>query len=948
MEADIQNKFAGGNADMSMESSRMSVPASRVRRHILSRLFYGVLILAGFAGAFLLFQHSLDDSWTMLIVSFYAALGVFFLLCAAFGACHFGGGETDKTAAADMLDNLACAIALTDEKGRFVYGNQAYRRLTGEVLRTPEILLGRDRRAAEDVCRLSEAAAAGNSLNEILHFDRNPFAIRDSSVTQDGENGSGKPQSDNAGAARGYAYSVDVRPFFSGGYRLAMWTITENSEQRSRTDFIRKLQSTVSYFDNAPAGLLSWDADGHVIFFNAGLARLLRRDFSSLAETPSLADLFGAANARSILAWGQNLKNHKPAANAEIPGGEAAAAYLSVHPGDGAKDSAAIYLYADARAYSGNGLCNALALPAGEGSIPAAVHNGVDIAGFGQSVGETENQRQIFRPEEYFIEDYFYHSPIALAVIERDADIMQANPCFNVLFKLDGAVPESKQNLSGFLVSLAEPYRAPLLRAVHSAFEKDTEISPIEAMPAGEDERFIRLYVTPVRARAGNAAAVMISAVEITHQRALEQQIEHSQKMQAVGQLAGGIAHDFNNVLTAIIMSCDLLLGSHRSSDPSHPDIINIKHNADRAASLVRQLLAFSRRQTLRPEVLDITDMLADLRMLIARLAGSAVHLRIEHGQSLWPVKADQAELERVIMNLAANARDAMPRGGDLAIRTQNITEAESRDLPYQGLEPGDYVLIEVADTGGGIPPEIMEKIFDPFFTTKEAGKGTGLGLSMVYGIISQTGGYIFCHSAIGEGTVFSIYLPRYIPSAGEGEFPPFGAEDEQEEADGAVYYHNESYGQDRIEEIKPLGGKAGRELKYKEGSDLSGSANVLLVEDEDAVRMGGVKALKSRGYTVFEANSGVEALRVIEEQRGNIDIVVSDVVMPEMDGPTLLKELRQSYPNIKFIFVSGYAQEAFAKNLPEDADFAFLPKPFSLKQLAAAVKDMLNEKPEI
>jgi len=385
--------------------------------------------------------------------------------------------------------------------------------------------------------------------------------------------------------------------------------------------------------------------------------------------------------------------------------------------------------------------------------------------------------------------------------------------------------------------------------------------------------------------------------------------------MQAVGQLAGGIAHDFNNVLTAIIMASDLLLTNHRPSDPSFPDIMNIKQNANRAASLVRQLLAFSRKQTLRPEVLNLTDVLADLRMLLARLVGNDIKLKIDHGRDLWPVKVDIGQFEQVVVNLAVNARDAMPGGGDLTVRTRNVTADECKSFAYRELAPADYVLVDVEDTGSGIAPDVLKKIFEPFFTTKEVGKGTGLGLSMVYGIIKQTGGFIFCDSEVGKGTVFRIFLPRHIAEvkkqAEPGEAPAIAATVPAKTADTA--------------------------------KDLSGSATVLLVEDEDAVRMGGVRALISRGYTVHEASSGVEALEVFEALGGKVDIVVSDVVMPEMDGPTLLGELRKRQPDIKFVFVSGYAEDAFAKNLPADAHFGFLPKPFSLKQLATIVKDVLE-----
>jgi two-component system cell cycle sensor histidine kinase/response regulator CckA len=376
--------------------------------------------------------------------------------------------------------------------------------------------------------------------------------------------------------------------------------------------------------------------------------------------------------------------------------------------------------------------------------------------------------------------------------------------------------------------------------------------------------------------------------------------------MQAVGQLAGGIAHDFNNVLTAIIGFSDLLLASHRPTDPSFQDIMNIKQNANRAASLVRQLLAFSRRQTLRPEIIQLGDTLTELRMLLSRLLGENVELRVVHGRDLWPIKADQSQLEQVIVNLAVNARDAMPGGGRLTISTRNVGVGEALLFETPGMPDADYVLIEVTDTGTGIPPDIMQKIFEPFFTTKPIGQGTGLGLSTVYGIVKQTGGFIYCVSEEGRGTTFAIFLPRQLESVIEKS-----------------------------------------EVKIEatpQATDLTGSATILLVEDEEAVRAFASRALQSRGYVVHEAGTGTEALAVMAEQAGKIDLVVSDVVMPEMDGPTLLRELRKLRPELQIIFVSGYAEDAFARNLPEGESFHFLPKPFSLKQLATAVKDALGK----
>jgi two-component system cell cycle sensor histidine kinase/response regulator CckA len=294
------------------------------------------------------------------------------------------------------------------------------------------------------------------------------------------------------------------------------------------------------------------------------------------------------------------------------------------------------------------------------------------------------------------------------------------------------------------------------------------------------------------------------------------------------------------------------------------------------------------------------------------------VELDVKHFRDLWPVKVDVSQLEQVIINLAVNARDAMPDGGKLTVRTANVTAAEAGQLAYKGMPAADYVLIEVADTGTGIAPEIMDKIFEPFFSTKEVGKGTGLGLSTVYGIVKQTGGFIYPESEVGRGTTFRIFLPRYVPGAAEAaEVTP------QVESPG-------------------IAGVIGAiDEKAAVAADLTGQGTILLVEDEQGLRALNARGLASRGYHVLEAGNGIEAIEVFNRQSGKVDIVVSDVVMPEMDGPTLLKELRQINPALKFIFVSGYAEDAFGKNKPE-GQYDFLPKPFTLKQLVAAVKDTM------
>jgi two-component system cell cycle sensor histidine kinase/response regulator CckA len=518
-----------------------------------------------------------------------------------------------------------------------------------------------------------------------------------------------------------------------------------------------------------------------------------------------------------------------------------------------------------------------------------------------RSPGESIDEGQ--RAAEVRFARFFNATPIAIATVDRARLVVRSNASFVRLFAAGGGAREGRP----ILEAVAPRDREVLEAALARAGEGRADLPPVEVAIAGDTPRSARVWLSPVDDAENDGEVAILYALDTTEQRQLEQQFAQAQKMQAVGQLAGGIAHDFNNVLQAIIGYSDLLLGNHRPTDPAFQDIMQIKQNANRAASLVRQLLAFSRRQTLRPEVLNLGDTLSDLSLLLKRLLGERVELDLKHGRDLWPVKADVNQFEQVIVNLAVNARDAMPEGGRLTIRTANVAADEAARMNLSGLTPGEYVLIETADTGTGIPPEVMDQIFEPFFTTKEVGKGTGLGLSTVFGIVKQSGGFIYVDSTIGEGTVFRIFLPRHV--ATEADAP---------------------------EEQAPPEAK-------KAAVDLTGHGTILLVEDEDPVRAVNGRALTARGYTVIEAASGLEALHLMDERGEPVDLVVSDVVMPEMDGPSLLRELRKRHPDLKVIFVSGYAEDAFKRNLPEGEEFAFLPKPFSLKQLIEAVKATMN-----
>jgi two-component system cell cycle sensor histidine kinase/response regulator CckA len=390
---------------------------------------------------------------------------------------------------------------------------------------------------------------------------------------------------------------------------------------------------------------------------------------------------------------------------------------------------------------------------------------------------------------------------------------------------------------------------------------------------------------------------------DATELKTLEAQFVQSQKMQAIGQLAGGVAHDFNNLLTAISGHCDLLLLRHDAGDPDYADLIQIAQNANRAASLVGQLLAFSRKQNLKPQSLDIRDTMSDLAHLLNRLIGEKISLEVSHAPGAQTIRADRRQLEQVIVNLVVNARDAMPDGGTITVISdlQSLDEELVRDRAR--VPPGDYVRIRVLDAGVGIPQDGISKIFEPFYSTKKTGEGTGLGLSTAYGIVKQTGGYIFVDSRVGEGTQFSLYFP-FCPQAVEV---------------APVEKH-----------LAPQGQSAGDGI-------------VLLVEDEAPVRAFASRALQLRGYTVIEAEDAEEALSILENEELHVDLFLSDVVMPGMDGPTWVRQAHKTRPNTNVIFMSGYSEEGRVEKQARIPNSVFLPKPFSLHQLTSLVHEQLH-----
>ncbi len=497
----------------------------------------------------------------------------------------------------------------------------------------------------------------------------------------------------------------------------------------------------------------------------------------------------------------------------------------------------------------------------------------------------------------------FENAPVGIAMVSSDGTLNLCNRSFQEM--MGKSLNDMRgTNLIQLVDEDSQAELGPRMDAVLAGEQPDTAI---DIVPSAQPDRVLSVFANYVGTSPSDGT-IVLHCLDTTAQRNLEIQFNQSQKMQAVGQLAGGIAHDFNNLLTAMIGFCDLLLLRHRPGEQNFADIMQIKQNANRAADLVRQLLAFSRQQTLKPKKLKMTDVLSDLSHLLKRLVGANVALEVMHGRDLGPVHADRGQLEQVIINLVVNARAAMPEGGQVDIRTRNLRNGAPAKIGAEMLPEGEWTVIDVVDRGIGIPAENLHRIFEPFFSTKDVGSGTGLGLSTVFGIVKQFNGFISVDSVVGQGTTFSVFLPRHAVS------------DEMEEQAPAV-----------VAEVLPR--------------DLTGAGTILLVEDEDAVRLFGSRALSNKGYTVVEAATGQIALDLLNEREQPVDLMITDVMMPRMDGTTLIKQVRERWPSVAIICISGYAEDTFRQKLSDSGDVHFLSKPFSLDQLAGLVKDVMHSK---
>ncbi|MEQ1578668.1 MAG: response regulator [Hyphomicrobium sp.] len=808
-----------------------------------------------------LFATQASEPLLLTLMASLAMLGVFFVFGLMAGHIRIGERIRYDDLVAAFTENLDSGLLLTGRDGTIHFANTRYGDMAG---RSPsgepqalDVAFGGDAAAAEAMFRLTRAASRGQTWRE-------DFEIRTKNSGSQHLSVSCKPLSLDA-------HAREMGP-------LVSWTITDiTAERTGDLGRLAGLQAVAGLYDQSPVGFLSIDAGGVVRHANATFLNWIGRHPEAGTQPRGLkiADLLPQDGIDLLRQAALGAANGVQSID------------LDVTARDGRLLAMRFVVQRDAH-----------------GGPQGGLNMGVLNREMGASLSAEEGAEARFAR-------LFQSAPFGIAAIRSDGRITSANSAF-ARMSLPGAGGIGDQALDVLAYNADAQTRRELDGALTGVLTGQSNPLPLEITTGANNELSRRVYISSLAHGKSDSEAAIVFVLDATEQKALEAKFAQSSKMEAVGQLAGGIAHDFNNVLTAIIGYSDLLLQTHRPADPAYKDIKNIQTSAYRAAEMVRQLLSFSRRQPLQAVPLQLGELIADKLDMLKKSAGDKVEFTTQPSRDLWYVKADRTELERVILNLSTNAGHAMPDGGTLTVRTSNITERQSQKLAHHGMPVGEYVLMEVADSGTGMSPEVLAKIFEPFFTTKAVGKGSGLGLSNVYGIIKQSSGFIYADSAPGRGTTFRIYLPRYLP--------------------------------ENDEEVVSLKDK---DKKKTRTADLTGTGRVLLVEDEDIVRSFAVRALKRQGYEVLEASSGVEALEVMAANEGRIDIVVSDVVMPEMDGPAMAKELRKKNPDLKIIFVSGYPREHFDTSLDKDQHFAFLPKPFSLPQLAAKVKEQLQSERE-
>ena len=799
-------------------------------------------------------------------------------------ALRFDVKDADRTAA--LMESESDALALVGTDGDLIYMNRAGKSFFGILdLRTAVV----DRLMPdEDSNRLAMAkldAALKNKAETVVEL---------------------LMQSKGGDADFWEWYSVSLRQTDVG----TLWRVRDITAQRAMDAVMRQeTQEMAEFLDALPIGLYQIDAGGVINFVNRRFCDWLGVNNPRELKGKKLVDLLAG--------------NHVP----ELDGfwhGE-----LTFRTQTGGMFTA----FVSHAVYDENG----------ETMLRASVV---------RDVTSREEHERGAKDAEVGFSRLFEEAPVGIAFVDKDGVITEAN---SILFQLTG---KPREELVGTKLEdcidtddwaelkdkMAKVMMAKLSRA-HAEVKLKTET-----------EKFAAVYITPMTEDDEDGKPDVFGFVahfiDNTERRNLSLQFSQAQKMQAIGQLAGGIAHDFNNLLTAIIGSTELLLQSHPASDPDFTELKNIQYSATRAASLVGQLLSYSRKQPLRPKYLDVTDIFAELQFMLRRLLGTKTVIQIDHGRNLGFIRVDKTQFDQVFVNLAVNSRDAMPDGGIFTIRTRFQRIPAGQYIGSEEVMPGEYVVIDISDTGCGISEENLQRIFEPFFSTKSGGvdSGTGLGLAMVYGNIRQSGGYISVKSTVGAGTTFSIYLPRHSPE----EVRRLTEESDQTAEQAQRLQKAKAVAE--FVRVKPDAPKAGDQLAFSFASDkpalppplpapdLTGSGVILLVEDEDGVRAVTKRALTAKGYTVIDCTCAEEALEKVDEGQ-KFDLLITDMVMPGMDGVALANKLRQDGVYSKILLISGFSEEAARGDIGEMPDFHFMAKPFSLRDLSEKVKHIVEGK---
>jgi len=742
------------------------------------------------------------------------------------------------------------AVRLVDASGRTIVANAEGRRFWG---------------VADPLAALAARLPDGEADREALERLRGAYQAG----LDDTQEVSPRPVRDERLGSRDWV-RVEVRALpRPEGARLLI--ATDISARRAVENVLKGERESLSDFlDFLPVGVCALDAEQKFRYVNLALAEWLGSTPDELLGAPFVAALAdGSARPEVDGAW-RGLVRLRGARGGTVP----ALLVQSLYDEDGETLTRAVVV---------------------RDAADASAEPGANAAGpFGRLV--------------------FDEAPVGIAVVDVAGlpypMLAEANET------LAGMLGRSRDDLIG--LSLEEVVDPAMRAEVASVFSRAAAGMPSAPMEVRLDSPRDLTAMIHIRSLPGEADAdtgaperLLIHVVDTTDRRALQMQTAQAQKMQAMGQLAGGVAHDFNNLLTAMIGFCDLLLQRHGPGSASFTDIMQIKQNANRAANLVRQLLAFSRRQPLLPRFVRVPDALAELSHLLRRLLGETIEFELVHGRDVGYVRVDPGQFDQVILNLAVNARDAMVGGGKLSIRTEARHLSEPVKVGTETVAPGHYVVIRVSDTGTGITKEDLGRIFEPFFSTKagSAAAGTGLGLSTVYGIVRQTEGTVTVESKKGEGATFTIYLPRFD--------------------EAAVRARAASAAPPAVE------APPGRAIVLPQGKV------VLIVEDEDAVRVFGARALAAKGYTVLEAADGEQAIGILQDH-AEVDVLISDMVMPGMDGATLARLVRQEYPAIRVVLMSGYSEDIASDDLADSPDVLFLAKPFSLEALAEKVAEAL------